>query len=192
MSKEGFYIDVADGLLKIRKDSDSELNYTLDWTDWLDTDTITASDTTDVNTDVAMTSAATNTGVITSTAINFNTNFRINDLITVSGFSNSVNNGQYRVTSVSANALGVTKVVEADVLIDESAGPSITLVNPKSAWLIPAPLREYSAGQVVGNTQAVGFIAGGVAGTDYTIVNRIRTTNNLRDERSFVLKVTSK
>lgn len=189
-NKEGFFIDTLDGLLKIEKDAESELNYTLGWEQWLDADTIISADAVDVGTDIAMTLVSLNTGTLTSAIINFTTKFRVNDLINITGFlTNSVNNGQFRVTSVSANSMVVFKVVDTDILVNEAMGDSITLTNPKSAWLLPSPLREYKPSIVITDNQTIVFIADGIAGTNYLIVNRIRTTNGQRDERSFTVIV---
>jgi len=58
----------------------------------------------------------------------------------------------------------------------------------QSSWTVPAPLTG-SGQSIESGTKTVIMLAGGVAGTTYTVTNRISATDGRVDDRSFELRV---
>ena len=190
MPNRGFYVE--NGIDIIDKDPDSSLDYTRDWTDWLNGDTIAASALSSVGTDIAMTAVNGDTGILTSTSTDFTTNFELGDLPDISGFlTNAVNNGIFRVVAIpTPNSMQIQKV-NGDTLIAEASGNSITLTNNPTEWALPAPLFQPKP-KTFTLTQATVWIAGGVAGQRYSVTSRIRTAAGRKDEISFTVNVLQK
>lgn len=81
-------------------------------------------------TDIAVTSASGNTATLTSSSTDLST-WTNGDFMFVQGFANSVNNGMYQVTGATTSTSAPVTKVAGQTLIDESAGPTVSLdTNP--------------------------------------------------------------
>jgi len=113
------------------------------------------------NNDIAMTTASTNTGTLTSGSSELG-HLSLDDYIAISGFAtNAVNNGIFRVTGTPTSAaVDIEKIYNvADTLIDETAGDSVNVdsnpVNTPDAILVKDDTGTDITGQVTAS--AVGF-----------------------------------
>lgn len=58
-----------------------------------------------------------------------------------------------------------------------------------SEWIVPSALTIVPGSETADDTKTKCFISGGVAGTNYTVTNKITTTGQRIEERSFELYV---
>ena len=63
-------------------------------------------------------------------------------------------------------------------------------VIASSVWLVPAPL--VSESESFTGTETKVLLSGGVAGTKYTVTNRVTTSLGMVDDRSMVIMVRDK
>lgn len=78
-------------------------------------------------TDIAMTAASSNTGILTSTITDFTTVFGDSKRINISGFTESANNGDFDITAaVTANAINL-RGLSSTALVNEPLGDTIAL-----------------------------------------------------------------
>lgn len=86
--------------------------------------------TSDVGTDIAVTSASGDTATLTSSTTNFTTNFTNGDYLQISGFlTNAVNNGIFVITGAVTSTTMPVRKVNGETLINETAGDSVSLLN---------------------------------------------------------------
>ena len=80
-------------------------------------------------TDIAMTSVSGRSGIITTAGGDFTTQFLGAKAVLVSGFANTLNNGEFEITgTVTSGAMPVQKR-SPDTLVAEAAGASVTLTG---------------------------------------------------------------
>jgi len=79
--------------------------------------------------DIAMTAVSGRTGILTTVAGDFTTQFLGAHAVKIAGFANAVNNGEFTITgTVTANAMPVQGPTAED-LVAEAIGPSVTLTG---------------------------------------------------------------
>ena len=135
----------------------------------------------DSNTDVAMTSVSTNTGTVTSTAIDLSI-YTANDWIAMSGWASGANNGIFQVTGTpTAGSMDVVKTRDAAaVLVADTAGPTINIdddpFNTPDGVIVQDDTATDITGQITQVLEPFTFaydtnVQGGrVAGTDADVV----------------------